>query len=73
MQGIGSGKVIASTSEDRIFVFFSDHGATDLIAFPSSYLYADVLSLHSLTFIGFYLHPTVHVHKQSVQTDGYLH
>jgi len=41
MHGIGSGKVIASTSEDRIFVFFSDHGATDLIAFPESYLYAD--------------------------------
>jgi len=43
MKGIGSGKVIASTSEDKIFVFFSDHGATNLIAFPSDYLYADEL------------------------------
>ncbi|XP_022097352.1 legumain-like [Acanthaster planci] len=38
MQGIGSGKVIASGPNDNVFVFFSDHGATDLIAFPSSTL-----------------------------------
>jgi legumain len=43
MKGIGSGKVIASTKDDKVFVYFSDHGATDLIAFPNDYLYADDL------------------------------
>jgi len=35
MKGIGSGKVIESTSEDNVFVYFADHGAPGLIAFPS--------------------------------------
>ena len=26
---------------DKIFVYFSDHGAPGLLAFPSGYLYAD--------------------------------
>ncbi|XP_038047023.1 legumain-like [Patiria miniata] len=38
MQGIGSGKVIASGPNDNVFVYFSDHGATDLVAFPTSTL-----------------------------------
>ncbi len=38
MKGIGSGKVIESGPNDNVFVYFSDHGATDLIAFPSSEL-----------------------------------
>ena len=36
MQGIGSGKVIASGPNDHVFVYFADHGAPGLIAFPSS-------------------------------------
>eukprot|EP00743_Colponemidia_sp_Colp-15_P001778 GILK01001941.1.p1 GENE.GILK01001941.1~~GILK01001941.1.p1 ORF type:complete len:428 (-),score=77.81 GILK01001941.1:221-1504(-) len=45
MKGIGSGKVLKSTAEDKVFIFFSDHGATGLIAFPSDYLYAaDLMS-----------------------------
>eukprot|EP00708_Paratrimastix_pyriformis_P001212 EC838284.1.p1 GENE.EC838284.1~~EC838284.1.p1 ORF type:complete len:219 (+),score=46.40 EC838284.1:75-659(+) len=44
MKGIGSGKVIESTSEDKVFVFFSDHGAPGIIAFPSGgYLHASDL------------------------------
>jgi len=44
MAGIGSGRTVQSTAEDNIFVFFSDHGATGLIAFPNEYLYADDLN-----------------------------
>nr|QPP18928.1 legumain [Dermanyssus gallinae] len=35
MHGIGSGKVIDSKPEDRIFVYFADHGAPNLILFPT--------------------------------------
>jgi legumain len=34
MKGIGSGKVIASGPNDRVFVNFVDHGATGILAFP---------------------------------------
>lgn len=40
MKGIGSGKVIDSGPNDHVFIFFTDHGATGLIAFPSSELVA---------------------------------
>uniref|UniRef100_A0A1I7XGP9 Legumain n=1 Tax=Heterorhabditis bacteriophora TaxID=37862 RepID=A0A1I7XGP9_HETBA len=30
----GNGKLIDSSSDDRIFVYFTDHGATGLISFP---------------------------------------
>jgi legumain len=36
MTGAASGKKLESTSEDNVFVFFSDHGAPGLIAFPGS-------------------------------------
>jgi hypothetical protein len=36
-------KVLNLTPSDNLFIFFSDHGAPGLIAFPSKYLYADVL------------------------------
>ena len=32
-----------STANDRVFIYFSDHGATGLIAFPNGELYADHL------------------------------
>lgn len=41
--GRGSGKVLDTTPSDNVFMFFSDHGAPNLIAFPSEYLYADKL------------------------------
>ena len=41
MKGIGSGKVLKSTSKSKIFIFFADHGASGLIAFPLDYLFAD--------------------------------
>merc|ERR1719487_346014 len=34
MTGIGSGKTLKSGPKDRVFIFFSDHGAPGLIAFP---------------------------------------
>lgn len=37
-------KVLESTKEDNVFIYFSDHGADNLIAFPSKYLYADELN-----------------------------
>ncbi len=39
----GSGKVLEAGPNDNVFMFFSDHGAPNLIAFPSEYLYADQL------------------------------
>ncbi|KAK5980423.1 Legumainlike [Aplysia californica] [Trichostrongylus colubriformis] len=30
----GNGRVLESTSSDRVFVYFADHGAEGLIAFP---------------------------------------
>merc|ERR1719230_691454 len=35
MTGTASGKSLKSTADDNVFVFFSDHGAAGLIAFPS--------------------------------------
>jgi len=34
--GTASGKKLESTADDNVFVFFSDHGAAGLIAFPST-------------------------------------
>jgi len=34
MTGIGSGKTLKSGANDRVFIFFSDHGAPGLVAFP---------------------------------------
>jgi len=36
LTGDASGKKLGSTSEDNVFIFFSDHGAPGLIAFPSN-------------------------------------
>ena len=38
------GKVLTSTSNDHVFIYFTDHGSTDLIAFPNEYLYSDELN-----------------------------
>jgi hypothetical protein len=39
LTGKGDGKVLRSTAEDNVFVFFVDHGAPGLIAFPSQELH----------------------------------
>lgn len=40
--GKGSGKVIASGPHDRVFVFYSDHGAAGVVGMPTGdFLYAD--------------------------------
>lgn len=52
LKGVGSGKVIKSGPNDHIFVYFTDHGATGIIAFPSDELHArdfmdTIMSMHS--------------------------
>jgi len=44
VKGKGTERVLESTGSDNIFIFFSDHGAAGLIAFPHKYLYADHLN-----------------------------
>lgn len=39
----GTQKTLKSTADDNVFIYFSDHGATGLIAFPSGELYANDL------------------------------
>ena len=51
MKNIGSGKVLNSTKDSKVFVYFTDHGAVGLLAFPNgSYLYADAL-IKALTYM----------------------
>jgi legumain len=40
----GNGKVLKSTANSKVFIYFTDHGAPGLIAFPSEYLYANDLN-----------------------------
>jgi legumain len=41
----GNGRVLNSTSTDRVFIYFADHGGTGLIAMPNPpYLHADDLN-----------------------------
>jgi legumain len=42
-KGKGTGRVLQSTAEDKVFVYFTDHGATGLIAFPTDELMAEDL------------------------------
>jgi legumain len=37
---VGGNRVLKSTADDNVFIYFADHGAPGLIAFPSKYLYA---------------------------------
>ena len=37
-------KVLTSTKEDNVFIYFTDHGSDNLIAFPNKYLYKDELN-----------------------------
>jgi legumain len=43
VRGLGSGKVLKSGPNDKVFVYFTDHGGVGLIAFPNS-----IMSSHSL-------------------------
>jgi len=44
MKGIGSGKVVESGPDDNVFIFYTDHGAVGLVAFPTGVLYAKDLN-----------------------------
>lgn len=55
VMGKGSGKVIASGPHDRVFVFYSDHGAAGILGMPAGpFLYADelVTTLHNKSLAG---------------------
>jgi len=41
LSGKGTGKVLKSDENSKVFINFADHGAPGLIAFPSEYLYAN--------------------------------
>uniref|UniRef100_A0A8C4NIC2 legumain n=1 Tax=Eptatretus burgeri TaxID=7764 RepID=A0A8C4NIC2_EPTBU len=43
VRGKGNGKVIHSGPDDHVFVYFTDHGAPGLLAFPNSELYVQDL------------------------------
>jgi legumain len=43
LKGKGTERVLKSSETDNVFIYFSDHGATGLVAFPYSELYADQL------------------------------
>lgn len=45
VSGKGTGRVLESKSSDNVFLYFSDHGAPGLIAFPNEYLHADKLQI----------------------------
>ncbi|XP_050809269.1 legumain isoform X2 [Gopherus flavomarginatus] len=44
MKGIGSGKVLKSGPKDHVFVYFTDHGAPGLLAFPNGDLHVKDLN-----------------------------
>ncbi|KAK1339439.1 hypothetical protein QTO34_020122 [Cnephaeus nilssonii] len=44
VKGIGSGKVLKSGPRDHVFVYFTDHGATGLLAFPNDDLHVKDLN-----------------------------
>ena len=43
MNEVGTGRVLESGADDDVFIYFADHGATGLIAFPHEYMYAPKL------------------------------
>ena len=43
VSGKGTSRVLESTADDNVFLYFADHGAPGLIAFPNAYLHSDVL------------------------------
>eukprot|EP01135_Chromosphaera_perkinsii_P002747 Nk52_evm115s226 gene=Nk52_evmTU115s226 len=43
LKGVGSGRVLESGPEDRVFINFVDHGGVGLIAFPTEFYYATSL------------------------------
>ncbi|XP_043930587.1 legumain [Protopterus annectens] len=44
VKGKGSGKVLKSGKNDHVFVYFTDHGAPGILAFPSSELHVEDLN-----------------------------
>lgn len=51
VKGMGSGKVIKSGPNDNVFVFFSDHGAPGIVAFPDGSVVSVLLLILFYCFI----------------------
>ena len=43
-KSVNGSKVLKSTENSKVFIFFTDHGATGLVAFPNDLLYANDLN-----------------------------
>lgn len=43
LSGKGNGKFLNTDKDSKVFIFFTDHGAPGLLAFPSAMLFADDL------------------------------
>ncbi|XP_019488463.1 PREDICTED: legumain [Hipposideros armiger] len=50
VKGKGSGKVLKSGPRDHVFVYFTDHGATGLLAFPNDDLHVKDLN-HTIRYM----------------------
>ncbi|XP_005986660.1 legumain [Latimeria chalumnae] len=50
VKGRGTGKVLKSGPKDHVFVYFADHGAPGLLAFPDDDLHAQKLS-HTIKYM----------------------
>lgn len=76
--GISTGgkKVLRSDSNDNVFVYFTDHGAYGLIAFPTEYLYADQLNDTLWNMYGNKMYGNLVFYLESCESgsmfDGYL-
>ncbi|CAF1352349.1 unnamed protein product [Adineta steineri] len=44
LKGVGSSKVLESGPDDNVFIYFTDHGAVGLVAFPHGVLHAKQLN-----------------------------
>lgn len=52
LRGVGSGKVLQSGPNDRVFINLVDHGAPGIFGFPKTFLHVDdfingILSMHN--------------------------
>jgi legumain len=41
IRGRGTGKVLHSSENDHVFMYFSDHGSPGMLSFPTEHLFAD--------------------------------
>ncbi|CAF2755974.1 unnamed protein product [Rotaria sp. Silwood2] len=62
MKGIGSGKVLQSGPDDNVFVYFTDHGATGLVAFPNGVMLIYIESCESGSMLNGLLRNSINIY-----------